>query len=113
MALLPRALYGCSHVVIGDHWYPKLRTSIVRALAIDRAGASPVLRSAFVTSLSSLDPSYVVAWTIVQDVITAVQRNAWFRSQWISFFWSTSSRRTYGPFAAFLRVCEPSFLASA
>eukprot|EP00438_Fugacium_kawagutii_P020632 Skav223015 [mRNA] locus=scaffold1422:99981:101909:- [translate_table: standard] len=80
----------------------------MRALATDRAGASPVLRIAFVTGLS-LDPSYFVAWTIVQDVVLSLQRNSWLRNQWTSFFWSDSTRPTYGPFAAFVRVCGQVF----
>eukprot|EP00438_Fugacium_kawagutii_P029374 Skav202092 [mRNA] locus=scaffold513:196764:199222:- [translate_table: standard] len=105
LALLPRALHGCSHVTLGHHWISKLRTAIMRALGTDRAGASPVIRLGFINDLDT-EPSYFVAWQVFRDFVTFFQRNGWFRSQWFAYLESRGVRSTFGPFACFLRVLE-------
>eukprot|EP00435_Cladocopium_sp_Y103_P049402 s344_g14.t2 len=39
MALLPRALHAASSVCLGDSWFVKLRTQVMRALKVSRGGA--------------------------------------------------------------------------
>lgn len=75
----------------------------MRALSCDRAGASPVVRLAFVYGLE-LEPSYFVAWQVVRDFVLFLQSNSWFRLQRRSFFSLHGGKKTYGPFACFLRV---------
>ena len=42
VALLPRALHASCSVFLGDSWFVKLRTQVMRATRVSRAGANPI-----------------------------------------------------------------------
>ena len=107
VALLPRALHASSNTCLGDTWFTKLRTLTMRALRTNRAGASPILRIAFVCGID-VDPGFFDAWQCCRDFLKFYQTNAAIRSSWESF-WALQVvpgvRKTFGPFAKFLGIC--------
>ena len=56
-AILPRALHGSTHVVLGQQWIRKLRTHAMRSLNDDRAGANPATRLAMIYPIMT-DPGF-------------------------------------------------------
>ena len=108
VALLPRALHACSNTCLGDTWFSKLRTLTMRALRFNRAGASPILRIAFVCGLD-VDPGFYDAWQCWKDFLRFYQTNAAIRDSWETF-WALQGdplvRRTHGPFAKLLNLCS-------
>ena len=101
VALLPRALHASSNTCLGETWFTKLRTLAMKALRVNRAGASPILRLSFVCGLD-VDPGFFDAWQSLRDFLKFFQSNAAIRSSWEAFVAHQREegvRRTYGPFA--------------
>lgn len=57
MALLPRALYASALTSLGDVWFTRLRSQIMKALRVNRSGANPVVRIGLITSVD-VDPHF-------------------------------------------------------
>ena len=101
-ALLPRALFGSELTFLGLHWYVKIRSQIMRALKFDRAGANPLVRIAFACGLKT-DPQYVDDWKTFSAVVSMIQSNDGVHR---TYCLHPSGRRTFGPFAKFLRLLD-------
>ena len=96
-ALLPRALHNSSHVVLGDHWFSKLRAGIMRGLKCNRAGANAMIRLSWLCSIE-VDPGYYDWWHSLRDFYVFVRGNQQIGGLW-SAYCTADGRRTYGPFA--------------
>ena len=105
MALLPRALHASHLTFLGAQWFTGLRTQIMRALRVDRAGASPLIRIPLTFGLD-VDPEFFDAWNTFKAFVFYVQRAPFIRDRWDSFCKSSSTKRTFGPFAKFVRLLE-------
>ena len=92
MSLLPRALHASHLTFLGNQWFTGLRTQIMRALRVDRAGANPLIRISLVFGLD-VDPGFFDAWRALD-------------AQWTSFCQSASSKHTFGPFDKFVRLLK-------
>jgi len=105
MALLPRALHASHLTFLGAQWFTGLRTQIMRALRVDLAGASPLIRIPLTFGLD-VDPEFFDAWNTFKAFVFYVQRAPFIRDRWDSFCKSSSTKRTFGPFAKFVRLLE-------
>eukprot|EP00435_Cladocopium_sp_Y103_P055110 s1486_g18.t1 len=105
MALLPRALHMSHLTFLGKQWFVTLRTHIMRALRVNRAGANLLVRISLVYGLD-FDPSFFDAWNAFKALTFYVQRTPFVSDQWNSFCASPSTKRTYGPFDRFMRLLE-------
>ena len=105
MALLPRALYGAAHVLLGRTWIRKLRTGAMRALRADRPGANPALRLACLMPIQT-DPGYFEAWLVFREFQRNLQQCASLRAQWAYFTLRGSSKTTCGPFMKVETFCH-------
>ena len=105
VALLPRALHSSSLIFIGECWFGKLRTQIMKGLRYDRAGANPILRIGFVCSLD-IEPGFYDAWRTIRNLVLYLQRSEYVRNNWEVYFWATTLKRTHGPFAKFMRILD-------
>ena len=102
-ALLPRALYASELTFLGDHWFVKLRSQIMKALKFDRAGANPIIRLGFVCGLT-LDPAYHDAWKTLRLMVQSWQSNSQVLRSWVEYCSNLTGRPTYGPFAKMMRL---------
>ena len=96
-ALLPRALHNSSHVVLGLHWFNKLRSGIMKGLKFNRAGANPMIRLSLLCEIDT-DPGFFDFWRTLKDFFAYVIQNDHNFALWRSYC-SHTGRRTYGPFA--------------
>ena len=105
LALLPRALYGCSNVRLGRCWIRKLRTGAMRALRWNRPGASPLLRRSCVAPTTT-DPGFYEANLTLREFQANLQISPEMRRHWHDYALLNFSRRTHGPFAKIEDVCH-------
>ena len=105
MALLPRALYGASHVRFGRCWITKLRSGAMKALRWNRPGANPALRLACIAPVQT-DPGYYEASLTLREFQTNLQISSTMRTQWYRYSTRTFTRQTHGPFAKIEELCH-------
>ena len=105
VAIWPRALHHCSHLVFGMHWITKLRSQAMVALHANRAGASPILHLAF-TSDPELDPGYFAFWKTFAEFYRQVHKSLALRDWWKDYVLSPPTTKTFGPFGAMTRRCD-------
>eukprot|EP00435_Cladocopium_sp_Y103_P027348 s1461_g6.t1 len=72
----------------------------MRALQVDRAGASPLVRVSLIFGLD-VDPEFYDGWRTFHDLVFYLQRNAFIRDKWVSYCQSPPGTQTYGPFSKF------------
>ena len=101
-ALLPRALHNISHLVVGQQWFKKLRTRIMRALRFDRAGANPMLRLSYFCDIE-VDPGFYVFWHAIRDFKVFALSHPQIRTWWKNYFLGGMGK-TYGPFGKLLKM---------
>ena len=99
-ALLPRALHGCSHIFIGQQWFKKLRTGIMRSMHCSRAGASPLIRLNMIFPID-VDPGFYDLLVSFRDFHRQLQRSQELRNWWAAYR-NQADRRTHGPFGKLL-----------
>ena len=109
MALLPRALHASNLTFLGDHWFVSLRTQIMRALRVDRAGASPLVRVALIFGLD-VDPEFYDGWRTFHDLVFFLQRNAFIRAKWAAYCQLPQGRRS-SYLWSFCQISQPSWIA--
>ena len=105
VAVWPKALHHCSHLVFGMHWITKLRSQAMAALHANRAGASPILHLAF-TSEPELDPGYFAFWKSFTEFYRQAHKSLALRDWWKDYVVSPPTTKTFGPFGAIARWCD-------
>lgn len=103
VALLPRALHASCSVFLGDSWFVKLRTQVMRATRVSRAGANPILRAAFMFGADA-DPGFHDAWNSFGMFLHYYQTNFEIREIWTRFVQTPGARRAHGTFAKLLKL---------
>jgi len=103
MALLPRSLHASNAVCLGDSWFVKLRTQVMRAMKVSRAGANPVIRVAFICGVD-VDPGFYDPWQCFRDFLKYYQTNTEIRRLWLQYVNTPGLRKTHGPFAKVLKL---------
>ena len=103
MALLPRSLHASNAVCLGDSWFVKLRTQVMRAMKVSRAGANPVIRVAFICGVD-MDPGFYDPWQCFRDFLKYYQTNTEIRRLWLQYVNTPGLRKTHGPFAKVLKL---------
>ena len=101
-ALLPRALHGCSHIYIGQQWFKKLRTQIMRSMRCGRAGASPILRLNFIFPID-VDPGFYDAHISFRDFHRQLGASVDLRVWWKTFRLQLD-KKTHGPFGKIIQL---------
>ena len=105
MALLPKALYGCSHTMLGRCWIVHLRTKVMRALGWDRPGANPALRLSCLAPISS-DPGYFELLTTMREFHSNVASCQTLKDLWHDFVLRGPGKATHGPFTKMESLCH-------
>ena len=105
-ALWPRALHGISTCLLASSHLAKLRTSAVRSLRIQRAGANPLLRIAASLPLLA-DPEFYQAKVVLRDVRRMCYKQPGHLAEWKLFMQRFDGQFFPGPYSKLLQVLAP------
>ena len=103
-AFWPRAFHGVANCTLGWSHIKSLRTSAMRALRYNRAGANPAIRLGLLTSSMNTDPGFYQFWSVIVTFRRMLTKQPSLETLWARFMnrWTGSS--SHGPFGKMIEL---------
>ena len=96
-----KVFYGCSNCTFAMNHIQTLRTSAIKSLRRNRAGANPLLALSLDNAMTS-DPGFFQFWTVLSTFQRMIHKQPSIVDLWQSFMCGFDGRASHGPFGKLL-----------